>query len=132
MGKNRCPWITLDSGPLPRPFKTPPLRRPPTQNKIMLANYQAKVEQRVLQLPMDLDQAEKHSAIADISVISCPKIKNQTSFYDSTRYRGGWRPQLLAGLAALTAHCRCPNETTCDGGEQETKMANIDGHSDMH
>jgi len=69
----------------------------------MLANYQAKVERKDLQLPLDLDPGEKLAAIAEISVGSCPKAKTKTSFYNSTRYRGGWSPQLLAELAALTA-----------------------------
>jgi len=46
----------------------------------MLANYQAKVERKVLQLSSDLDPAEKLAAITDISVSSCPYAKIKTSF----------------------------------------------------
>jgi len=46
----------------------------------MLANYQAKVERKVLQLPPDLAPDEKLAAIAEILVGSCPKPKTKTSF----------------------------------------------------
>jgi len=103
MGRNSssCPIWTL-----PRPIKTPPLGRPLTKNKTMLANYQAKVERQILKLPLDLDPAGKLSAIADISVSSCRKAKPQLSLYNSTYYRGGWIPQLLAELADLKAIAR--------------------------
>jgi hypothetical protein len=78
----------------------------------MLANYQAKVERKVLQLSPALDPCEKLETIAEISVGCCPKTKTKTSFYNSTRYRGGWSPQLLAGLAALTAVARMRQHST--------------------
>jgi len=78
----------------------------------MLANYQAKVERKVLQLPLDLDPGEKLAVIAEISVGSCPKAKTKTSLYNSTRCRGGWSPQLLPGLAALTAVARMRQYST--------------------
>ena len=106
------PGVHFDTGPVADPFQAPPLRRPPSQNKTMLANYQAKVERKVLQLSSALDPCEKLEAIAEISVGCCPKTKTKTSFYNSTRYRGGWSPQLLAGLAALTAVARMRQHST--------------------
>jgi len=78
----------------------------------MLANYKAKLERRVLQLPTELDPADKLSVIADISANCFPKTKPHPTFYNSTRYRGGWSPQLLAGLAALTAVARMRQHAT--------------------
>ena len=94
------------------PFRTPPLRAPPRENKTLIANYKAKVERRISRLPDDLDPGEKLLAIAEISVSSCPKKKTKPTFYNSTRYRGGWSPLLLAGLAALTAIARMRQHST--------------------
>jgi hypothetical protein len=66
------PGVIFDAGPTPAPFKTTQLKRPPSHNKTMLANYKAKVERKVLQLPSDLDPADMQSAIADISASCCP------------------------------------------------------------
>jgi len=79
----------------------------------MLVNYRAKVERRVLKLPTtDLDPADKLSAIEDISANCCPTAKPHSTFYNRTRYRGGWSPQLLAGLAALTVVARMRQHAT--------------------
>jgi len=93
----------------------------------MLANYHAKVERKVFQLPLDLDPGEKLAAIAKIAVGSCPKAKTKTSFYNSTRYktlfynsaryRGGWSP-----------HGSCQNATIFHGRKKETPMVNTDGY----
>jgi len=86
----------------------------------MLANYHAKVERKVFQLPLDLDPGEKLAAIAKIAVGSCPKAKTKTSFYNSTRYktlfynsaryRGGWSP-----------HGSCQNATIFHGRKRRRR-----------
>jgi len=79
------PGVLFGFGPLPILYKTAPLRRSHAQNKIMLVNYKAKVERRVLKLPPAFDPADKLSAIVDNSICSWPKTKSHFSFYNSTR-----------------------------------------------
>lgn len=67
----------------------------------MLLPFKEKVDRRLLQLPPDQDPS-RLTSIAETSVRCCPKGTNSKTFYISTRYRGGWSPQVLADLAALS------------------------------
>jgi hypothetical protein len=55
-------------------------------------------------LPTSLSPADAIDAIANISVAACTKATQKPkTFYNSSKFKDGWSPTLVAKLAALTA-----------------------------
>jgi len=55
-------------------------------------------------LPPSLSPADQIEATASISVSACTKAtQRQKTFYNSSKFKKGWSPKLVAKLAALNA-----------------------------
>jgi len=67
-------------------------------------HYQKAVETKVQKLSPTLSPADLIEAIASISVSVCTKVTQRPKiFYNSTKFKDGWGPTLVAKLAALHA-----------------------------
>jgi len=67
-------------------------------------HYQKAVENKVLKLSPSLPLADLIEEIANISVSACTKATQRPkAFYNISKFKDGWRPILVAKLAALTA-----------------------------
>jgi len=67
-------------------------------------HYQRVVAKKVMTLPTSLSPADAIDAIANILVAACTKATQKPkTFYNSSKFKDGWSPTLVAKLAALTA-----------------------------
>ena len=78
--------------------------------------FKEKIIKKINKLPTGLTPEDIMGKIATISVQSTPKPgKPNTSFYNSTRFKDGWSPMLVAKLAALTAITEMRQHITGEG-----------------
>ena len=86
------------------PRNLAPLRTLDREKVKMVESYRKNLSQKMSRLPKGLTPEELIGRIATLSVQSTPRpSKSNASFYNSSRFKDGWSPMLVAKLAALTA-----------------------------
>jgi exonuclease III len=96
--------LGLSKTKLITPYDIQPLPILDRTNSRQVEHYQRVVEKKVLHISETLSPADVIEAIANISVSACTKATQRPkTFYNSSKFKDGWSPTLVAKLAALTA-----------------------------
>ena len=96
--------LGLSKTKLITPYDIQPLPILDRTNSRQVEHYQRVVEKKVLHISETLSPADVIEAIANISVSACTKTTQRPkTFYNSSKFKDGWSPTLVAKLAALTA-----------------------------
>jgi exonuclease III len=92
------------TAPLILPYDLLPLPCIDRTNSKQVEYYQRLVNNKVQLLPATLRPDEVIEAISTISVQACTRASSRPkTFYNSSKFKDGWSPILVAKLAALTA-----------------------------